>query len=223
MAPLINEFVAANSNGLLDDNGNATDWIELFNNGPAVNLAGYSLTDDPGDTSKYVFGNRTLAAGEYLVVFAGDDVDPTSGTDLYTGFGLSSSGEYIGLYDPSGALVSEFAAGGGDFPAQLTDVSYGFVNDGTFSQPSFFATPTPGAANVNPVSEIVGRVTASLTPGFYDTAQSVSLSTSTQGATIRFTTDGSTPSATNGSTYTGRSPSIALPICAPLRPGQAPI
>ena len=77
LAPLINEFVAANSNGLLDDNGNATDWIELFNNGPAVNLAGYSLTDDPGDTSKYVFGNRTLAAGEYLVVFAGDDVDPT--------------------------------------------------------------------------------------------------------------------------------------------------
>ena len=73
----------------------------------------------------------------------------------------------MGLFDASGALLSEFAAGGADYPAQISDVSYGLVNDGTFSQPSYFSTPTPGAANVNPVAEIVERVEATVEPGFY--------------------------------------------------------
>lgn len=202
--PVVNEFLASNSAGLVDDNGNTSDWIEIHNAGDqAVDLGGYSLTDDPGNTSKFVLPSQTLSAGQYLVVFAADDTDTASGTDIYTGFGLASAGEYVGLYDPAGNLVSEFAAGGADYPPQITDVSYGYLAGGNFSQPSYFATPTPGAANVNPIAGVVERVSASLTPGFYDTAQSVSLSTPTSGATIRYTTDGSTPSATHGSTYTG--------------------
>ena len=202
--PVINEFLASNSSGLVDDNGSTTDWIEIFNAGDqTINLAGYSLTDNPGDTSKFVFGSQLIGAGDYLVVFAGDDAAPTVGNDVYTGFGLSSAGEYVGLYDPFGAVVSEFSVGGGDFPTQVTDVSYGLVNDGNFSQPSYFSTPTPGFGNVNPVAEIVDRVNASLTPGFYDTTQTVALSTATDGATILYTTDGSTPTASNGTTYSG--------------------
>ena len=49
--PVINEFLASNSSGLVDDNGSTTDWIEIFNAGDqTINLAGYSLTDNPGDT-----------------------------------------------------------------------------------------------------------------------------------------------------------------------------
>ena len=199
--PIINEFLASNSSGLFDDNGSSTDWIEIFNaSNQAVNLAGYSLTDNASDPTKFVFPSQTLGAGQYLVVFAGDDADTTTGSDLYTGFGLSSAGEYVGLYDPSGTVISSFAADGSDYPAQQTDVSYGALGDGT---PSYFATPTPGAANANPIDGIAERVTASLTPGFFDTAQVVSLSTPTAGATIRYTIDGSTPSATNGLTYSG--------------------
>ena len=91
--PLVNEFSASNSNIIDDDNGNSSDWIEIYNAGDtAVNLAGYTLTDDAFETDKYVLPDITLLGGQYLVVFAGDDADPTSGTDLYTGFGLSSSG-----------------------------------------------------------------------------------------------------------------------------------
>lgn len=42
---------------------------------------------------------------------------------------------------------------------------------------------------------------ASVAGGSYEGAQSVTLSTSIQGATIRYTTDGTTPSETNGTVY----------------------
>ena len=144
--PLINEFLASNSGVIDDDNGNSTDFIEIFNAGQdAVNLAGYTLTDDPAQPDKYVFPSTTLGGGQYLTVFAGDDADPTTGSDLFTGFGLSSGGEYLGFFDPLGNLVSEFGVDGADFPAQFTDVSFGLVADGNFDTPSFFATPTPGS------------------------------------------------------------------------------
>ena len=198
LAVVINEFLASNSSGLVNDNANRTDWIELHNTGAqTINLAGYSLTDNPSDRSKFVFTNQFLSPGQYLVVFADQDANPTSGNNLYTGFGLSSAGEYVGLFDATGALVSEFASGGSDYPAQFPDVSYGYINDGSYSQPSYFSTPTPGSANSNPVAEVVEQVTASVTPGFYDAAFSVTLSTPTAGAVIFYTTDGSTPSPSN--------------------------
>ena len=203
LAPLINEFVASNNSGLLDDNLNSTDWIEIYNESGNVNLAGYSLTDDASDPTKFVFSNRLIVAGQHLVVFAGDDADPNSGSDIYTGFGLSSGGEYLALYSPAGALISEFSAGGADYPAQLPDVSYGFVNDGNFNLPSYFSTPTPGSPNTNPIAGIVDRVSASLPAGFYESNRSVTLSTPTAGATIFYTTNGSTPSPSNGLQYNG--------------------
>ena len=202
---VINEFVADNVTGLRNEHGGFSDWIEIFNSGDqAVNLAGYSLTDNPNDPSRFVFPNRLLAAGEYLVVFGGDDAFPgVGGPFLYTGFGLASSGDYLGLYDPTGAVVSEFAEGGEDYPEQFTDVSYGFIADGTFSQPAFFATPTPGAPNSSPVAVVVEEVTASVERGFFDAPFDVTLSTPVAGVTIRYTTDGSEPTATNGFSYSG--------------------
>jgi len=201
--PVISEFLASNSTGLVNDNGDRSDWIEIFNAGDqSIDLAGYSLTDNPDDTSKFVFPSQNLFPGQYLVVFAADDANPSAGNNLYTGFGLSSSGEYVGLYDPSGSVVSEFGVGGQDYPAQLPDVSYGIVDSQFFNQPFHFGTPTPGSPNVNAV-RIVGEVSSSLTPGFYDTAQSVTLSTPTSDAVIRYTIDGSTPSASNGLVYSG--------------------
>ena len=118
---VINEFVASNVTGLRNEHGSRSDWIEIFNAGSQTeNLAGYSLTDDPNNPTRFVLPDRTLAAGEYLVIFGGDDAFPgVGGPFIYTGFGLASSGEYIGLYDPSGAVVSEFAEGGQNYPCLL--------------------------------------------------------------------------------------------------------
>src|SRR5690606_17894885 len=65
-----------------------------------------------------------------------------------------------------------------------------------------FTTPTPGAANTGAVNFYEPTPTFSLAPGFYGGAQSVSLACSNASATIRYTTDGSEPTAAS-TAYTG--------------------
>lgn len=70
-------------------------------------------------------------------------------------------------------------------------------------QTGYMLAPTPGAANAVLYAGIVGDTSFSVDRGFYDTAQLVEISTATPGATIRYTTDGSVPTLSNGITYTG--------------------
>jgi len=69
------------------------------------------------------------------------------------------------------------------------------------AQPQYFATPTPGTFNSDPFLGVVDRVTASAAGGFFSAPINVTLATPTPGATIRYTLDGSTPTATNGLVY----------------------
>ena len=156
LAAIISEFVASNDSSLIDDNGNSTDWIEIYNSGSqAINLNGYRLTDSPSDSSKFVFDNAFLQAGQFLVVFAGEDENPNSGSDIYTGFSLSAGGEYLALTDPGGNLLSEFNSAGSDYPEQFTDVSYGVVTSGNFDQVSYFSLPSPGYPNFGAVAGVL--------------------------------------------------------------------
>ncbi|MBM4026171.1 MAG: lamin tail domain-containing protein, partial [Planctomycetes bacterium] len=53
---VISELLASNRRGLLDGNGNASDWIELHNRGTTpVFLEGWCLTDDRRNLRKWPF------------------------------------------------------------------------------------------------------------------------------------------------------------------------
>ncbi|TMP96860.1 MAG: lamin tail domain-containing protein, partial [Verrucomicrobia bacterium] len=77
---LMNEVMTANRNALLDENGDSSDWIELYNPDSApVQLAGYGLSDDPAQPFKWEFRDITIEPGGFLVVFAsGKDRQPGS-------------------------------------------------------------------------------------------------------------------------------------------------
>ena len=200
----INEFIADNTAATLADEDLETpDWIELHNPSPgAINLAGWRLTDDPASLSKWIFPAVTIPAGGYRVIFAsGKNRTPLAG-NLHTNFSLDSAGDYVALVSPAGAVVSEFGAGGAIFPKQRAGVSYGFY--GSPLQIGFMRTPTPNALN-NSASGVLGFVADtkfSADRGFYSAAFDLTITTTTPGATIRYTTNGSWPSETVGIIYT---------------------
>ncbi|XAM00938.1 lamin tail domain-containing protein [Phycisphaeraceae bacterium D3-23] len=123
--PVITEFLASNSDGLQDEDGDSSDWIELFNAGDtALDLQGWHLTDDAGDLNQWAFPDVSLAPGQYLVVFAsGKDRADADGTELHTNFALSAGGEYLALVEDDGTTVAyEYAP---EYPSQEANVSYG--------------------------------------------------------------------------------------------------
>ena len=193
----INEFMADNAETLADQDGDDSDWAELLNATAApVDLLGWGLSDDPADPFKWTFPSVTLQPGEYLVVFASDKNLTNPSGELHTNFKLTADGEWFGLTHPSGVVSSEYAP---QFPPQTTDVSYGFDGTGT----SFFVDPTPGTTNAGTVDGFVQDTEFDVDRGFFTAPFAVAITSDTEGATIRYTTDGSAPTETTGTVYTG--------------------
>ncbi|WP_442481650.1 chitobiase/beta-hexosaminidase C-terminal domain-containing protein [Aeoliella sp. SH292] len=67
----------------------------------------------------------------------------------------------------------------------------------------YFATPTPGAANGEGVFGVLGEVGFSIERGFYNEPIEVALTAPDPQSVIRYTVDGSVPTATNGLVYSG--------------------
>ncbi|HJX71710.1 MAG TPA: lamin tail domain-containing protein, partial [Bacteroidales bacterium] len=99
----INEFMALNQTTLTDEDGDYSDWIEIYNpTAGVINLLGWSLTDDKTVPRKWTFPGITLNPGEYLVIFASDKNRNTAGNELHANFKLSGDGEYLALINPGG-------------------------------------------------------------------------------------------------------------------------
>ncbi|MEA3336136.1 MAG: lamin tail domain-containing protein [Chloroflexota bacterium] len=203
-AIVVNEFLASNQNDLLDEDGDSSDWIELFNPmASPVDLTGWALTDNAGDLDKWVLPARILDANQYLVIFAsGKDRTPASG-QLHTNFKLSASGEYLALLDNAipRQVVDQFSP---QFPTQYGDVSYGRYD--AAGEYRYFSHPTPGSANDTGSAYlgVVADVNYSVSRGYYDSTQfTVELQTSTPGASIRHSRSGLAPDATSGAVYNG--------------------
>jgi hypothetical protein len=120
----ISEFLAANDGGLLDEDGESSDWIEIYNSsGATMSLAGWYLTDDDSDLTKWQFPATNLLANDFLIVFASAKNRAVAGAPLHANFSLSSGGEYLALVKPDGVTIaSQFAA---PFQQQYDNVSYG--------------------------------------------------------------------------------------------------
>ncbi|MBN8460060.1 MAG: lamin tail domain-containing protein [Verrucomicrobia bacterium] len=129
----INELVASNTTGLQDGTGARPDWIELFNAGDtAVDLAGWHLTDDSGNLTKWTFPAKELAPGAYLVVFASGNGQPDPAGNLHADFSLSAAGEYLALVKPDGITVaSEFHP---TYPPQFSNIGYGRPQTGSVAE-----------------------------------------------------------------------------------------
>src|SRR4051794_29702023 len=67
----ISEFMALNRATLADEDGQFSDWIEIYNpTEKTVNLDGWYMTDDQLKLMKWRFPSTNLPPFSYLTVFA---------------------------------------------------------------------------------------------------------------------------------------------------------
>ncbi len=133
----LNEFLASNQNGLVDDSGGTPDWIELLNkSGSDVSLDGWFVSDDTEDPRRHGLDGLTVPADGLLLLYGSGD---TSIGEAHLPFRLRMDGEEVVLSNPDG-IVDAIA-----YDAQEPDVSMARVPDGTGDWVA--ATPTPGDFN----------------------------------------------------------------------------
>ncbi len=204
----LTEFMASNADTLTDGDGDAPDWVEIWNStGAALDLSGWALSDDPAAPGLWRFPDGSVLQSDgYLVVFAsgkggGGYADP--GGHLHTDFRIDrSAGGHLALHRPDGAggweLVDSFAA----YPEQREDVSYGQIGTELPLARGYFTAPTPGARNIGePVAGFVADTKFSRDRGLYDAPFALAITTATPGAEIRYTLDGSEPAPDHGAVY----------------------
>ena len=116
---VINEVMAANSSAVPDENGNFSDWLELYNGtGHDLNLEGVMLTNRT-DRITFPFPAYVLKAGGYVLVFADKSYQLDPAKPFHGKFKISSAGDHLYLYDPNMYLIDEVVT-----PTMTADQSY---------------------------------------------------------------------------------------------------
>lgn len=190
---VINELSAANINGPTDGFGEREDWIELFNTtGAVVDLSGWYLSDSQTNNTKWQIppGVSIPGNGRLMVFCSGRGV--VNGGQPHPNFKLTQTrGDRAVLSDAGGNIVDNFQF---TAPTQ-TDHSWGRTTDGAATW-SLFRNPTPDAANTGASPYYTAKPTLSQPAGYHAGAISLAM-TADAGATIRYTLDGSEPTATS--------------------------
>lgn len=185
----LNEVMSENETALPDEDGDFSDWVELYNSGSTtVNLAGFSLSDDSSEPQQWTFPFTLLAPNEHLVVFCSGK-NRLTGPYLHTNFKLKSSGEELILSDGNYLVLDYVKA------TPLTeDFALARVIDGEGSWERF-SDATPNDSNQH-----LSGVVFSAEPGYHSGEFMLALE-STLGHEIRYTLNGNLPD-TNSALFT---------------------
>ena len=194
---VINEYSASNLTQFVDNHSDFEDWIELYNTGTAsVNLGGYYLSDDSIKNTKYQIPAGTIiSAGGYLRFWCSGR-DNFLGNNYHTSFRITqtkNSGEDIVFSDPSGVIID-----GTDVLKTQNGHSRGRKPDGS-SNYAIFITPTPLATNnlSTAYTRYADKPDFIFPAGFYTGSLSFFISTSDTNCIIRYTDNGTAPTATS--------------------------
>lgn len=108
----LNEVVAVNASG--------SPWVELHNLGPGpVTLNGFYLSDDAANRTKWALPARTLADGEFLMLYLDGQ---TAAGETHANFTLNAAGG--GLYLYASAISSTTPIDSVTYPASVAGQSY---------------------------------------------------------------------------------------------------
>ena len=184
----MNEVMPCNLSTIMNtDNYNFSGFIE-FTSDQQVNLRGYTLIHYKKTSKKYtekwtwqINNDIMLSANSYTLLWFDED-----NRQNHAPYKLDADGGYL-LLKSGNTLVDSIA-----YDVQTAHLSFGRYGNG-----SGYMEPTPGAANTTAYA----KMTRCQAPEFSEKGGlksgnvSLTLSCETAGATIRYTTDGSEPTA----------------------------
>jgi len=138
----LNEIMARNDSAVVNPWGNYSDWIELYNPGPAsTNLSGMSLSVNQLMPGQWAFPtNTTIAAGGYLIIWCDDwrPVTTNLQANLNLGTPLDGNNGSVYLFNSSDQVVDYVEWG-----FQIANRPIGRIAGNWY----LLATNTPGATN----------------------------------------------------------------------------
>lgn len=194
---VINEVCSHNLSLILDDKGEDSDYIELYN--PAlttVSLKGWYLSDHENVQNTTPLPDLYIEPRSYLLLFADGTVwtkeqkDWEEGQAVCLDFRLGGQGETLILADEDGCTVDRV-----EIPALTTDVTYARLHNGRDDW-SVVKGGSPGTTNDGLTAYVIPTLEQpmfSVQSGFYEEPFKLTLSAG-ENEKIYYTLDGSEPS-----------------------------
>lgn len=197
---IINEIMVANIDMFLDPSWNYGGWVELYNpTDQSANIGRYWVSDDPDNLKKAMLPGKigsVPAHGFFTLWFDHADTQKDVGEhwlNTQVNMELDPDGGTIYISDDQGELLTSQ-----DYPPAIMRVAYARKTDGG-EEWGWTADPTPTQTNTlstfateqlaNPVVDQPGQL--------FTTPLNVTV-TIPKGATLMYTTDGTTPTLTGG-------------------------
>lgn len=192
---VINEYSCSNWKLTADNFGGYEDWVELYNtSNTPVNLSGYYLSDRITQNTKWQFPNGvSINAHSYLIIWASGR-DESTVNDLHTNFRLSQTKfplEQIVLSDANATVIDQV-----NLQVTKKHHSRGRIPDGSFDW-KVMTIPSPEIQNNagGARNRYADRPAFDFIAGFYPGPLTVIISSTEANATIRYTVDGTEPTA----------------------------
>ncbi len=137
----INEIVADNITGTMNESSQFEDWIEIYNKtSMPLELSGLYLTDNYSLPTKFPFPSNTVVpANGFLIIWA--DNNASTSSYVHCNFKLTATGERVMLSNGSGVVLDSIS-----FGPQMADKSMARCPDGIGSY-SVGASPTFKTSN----------------------------------------------------------------------------
>lgn len=166
------------------------DWIELHNgSNESITLSGWHISDDDMELALYDLSHITIPAGGYAVIECSSSI--LDQNPSVAPFGLSPSGETLILTDGTGCIVDVFETG-----TNKLGVTSGRVNSSENGERVYFTAATKGFENAEVYyMNYAAAPVFSSTDMYHTEPFDLEISAKNADAVIRYTLDGSKPTA----------------------------
>ena len=184
----INEILTSNLTINYDDKYNYPGWVELYNGGSSlVYLGGYYLSDSKAIKTKWMIPNSVSITGKGYALLFFDGLN----TGNHANFVLDPKGGTLYLSNAQKVVIDSV-----HYQQQYGNISFGRLGNG--ADWGYSIHPSPLA--VNDASACWGQplpLQFSIPSARYSSSQTLTITSGTVGAQIRYTIDGSEPTPTS--------------------------